>query len=68
MGESEIAQLAPLVLGVGLLGDLLGHFEEAQLDGEVEAVVRVGRHLEGLLLEPLRLQELRHPAGRANNI
>eukprot|EP00966_Prymnesium_polylepis_P319620 7376058-Prymnesium_polylepis.1 len=59
--EGEVAQLLPLGLGRLLRRDLVRHLQLAQLHGELELVLWVGRDGERLLLEALRLEEPRDP-------
>ena len=62
MSEGQPATYQFPLIGVGLLlGDLEGGVDLVEHEGQVELVVDVGRHVEGLLLQIGRgLQELRH--------
>jgi hypothetical protein len=57
-GKSQVSQLFPLLLGLGLLQNLVRHVQFAELDCQFKFVVQILSNFQRFLLQSLRLEEL----------
>lgn len=60
--ESDVADLAPLLIRLLLLGDTLSHLHVLEGDRQLELMVQVRRQFESHLFLPVELEELRQLA------